>query len=152
MEVYYSNSLAPYPIGRNSDRSTVLKCINDLGIIGRPLLAVKHKFGDLEVYQKLRFNSLELVHTNKGYVNTRAFQLYIKIIFISILLQMLEIYYYQGPAVLIIDKYEPHIITIQNFHLENYNVIVYFLPPHASNQVDPLDTEIFGLMKRDTIN
>ena len=38
--------------------------------------------------------------------------------------------------------------SLQNIHLENYNVIVHYLPPHASDQLQPLDTVIFGLMKR----
>lgn len=148
----FKDSFAPYPIERKGDRSTVLATINDLGVFGRPLFAVKRTFGDLEVYRKLPLNSLEIVHTKKGYVNTRAFQLYIKTIFIPTLLQMREAYNYQGQAILIMDNYEPHVIAIQNLHLENYNVTVHFLPPHASDQVQPLDTEIFGLMKRAMIN
>lgn len=131
----FSDSFAPYPIERKGDRSTVLVTINDLGVFGRPLFTVKRAFGDLEVYKKLPLNSLEIVHTKKGYVNTRAFQLYIETIFIPTLLQMREAYNYQGPAILIMDDYEPHVIAIQNLHLENYNVIVHFLPPHASDQV-----------------
>lgn len=144
----YEDSFAPYPIERKGDRSTVLVCINDLGIVGRPLFAVKRTYGDLEIYKKLPLNSLEVVHTKKGYINTRSFELFIRNIFIPSLLELRNKYNYQGPAILIMDNYEPHSLALQNIHLENYNVIVHYLPPHASDQLQPLDTVIFGLMKR----
>lgn len=57
----FKDSFAPYPIARKGNRSTVLATINDLGVFGRPLFAVKRRFGDLEVYKKLPLNSLEIV-------------------------------------------------------------------------------------------
>lgn len=146
--IYLQLSLCACPIERKGDPATVLVCINDLGIIGRPLFAVKRTFGDLEIYQKLPLNSLEIVHAKKEYINTWSFELFIRTIFIPSLIQLREKYNYQGPAILIMDNYEPHSLALQNVHLENYNVFVHYLLPHASDQLHPLDTEIFLLMKR----
>lgn len=47
----YENSYGPYPNDMNGDRSTVLFCIKDPGIVYRLLFVVKRTYGDLEVYK-----------------------------------------------------------------------------------------------------
>lgn len=71
----------------------------------------------------------------KGYINACALR------------EIRERYNYNGKAVLIMDNYGPHKISLENIDLINGNVIVHFLP-HSSDQVQPLDTQIFGIMKR----
>lgn len=46
------------------------------------------------------------------------------------------------------DNYGPHISALQRINLQNENIIIHFFPDHGSDQMQPLDIEIFGLMKR----
>ena len=46
------------------------------------------------------------------------------------------------------DNYKPHKIALENVDLDSQNVVLHILPPHGSDQIQPLDLEIFGIMKR----
>ena len=100
----YPDSSAPYAINRNGDRSTVLVCINSLGVVGTPLFAVKRCFGDLEVYMHLPMDSLQIIHTKKGYINTRAFENYFKTNLIPAIQQLRDRFNYTGPSIIIMDN------------------------------------------------
>lgn len=69
--------------------------------------------------------------------------MYIKDILIPSLRQMREQYSYFGKAVLIMDNYQPHINALQQIDFNTENIVIHFLPAHSSDQMQPLDTEIF---------
>lgn len=115
----YPDSSAPYAINRNGDRSTILVCINSLGIFGTPLFAVKRCFGDLEVYMHLPMDSLQIIHTKKGYINTRAFENYFKTNLIPAIQQLRDRFNYTGPTIIIMDNCGPHISALQRINLQN---------------------------------
>lgn len=49
---------------------------------------------------------------------------------------------------MILDGYLPHKNSLSQIDLKGENLIIHYLVPHSSNQTQPLDLVIFGLMKR----
>ena len=55
---------------------------------------------------------------------------------------------YYGPAILLLDGFVGHHSDLIEEICEEQNIVLIFLPPHASDQVQPLDLGIFAQVKR----
>lgn len=57
-------------------------------------------------------------------------------------------YNYYGPSVLILDGYLSHNRAIKDINFEDDNLIIHFIPPRTSDQVQPLDLGLFSIVRR----
>ena len=55
---------------------------------------------------------------------------------------------YDGPALLLLDGCTCHDREALERKLEDENVLLMFIPPHSSDQIQVLDLGIFGVMKQ----
>lgn len=91
---------------------------------------------------------MQIIHTKSGYATTRSLEIYFNTIFLPALHELRNRYEYYGKVVLIIDGYGPHHIALDQIDFSRENLIIHYLPPHASDQMQPLDLEVFGILKR----
>ena len=96
----YPFKTAPYGISRKEKHSSALVCISMDGLFCSPQIAVQRKTVDSEIYDHIQIESAQIVHTNKGYVNSQSFRYFIQNEFIPKLREMRKRYYYNGKSVL----------------------------------------------------
>lgn len=100
------------------------------------------------MYQYIPYDAFQIVHTKSGFVNSDSFLHYMQTIFLPNLRDLREKVQYYGKAVLIMDGYLSHQKVIESLNFEEDNLFIHFLVPHTSDQTQPLDISIFGVMKR----
>lgn len=69
----YRFTTAPYPVCRVEKHSTCLACINYNGLFCPPQYILQRSTIDSEIYQYLDPNSIQCVHTETGYINSKSF-------------------------------------------------------------------------------
>ena len=88
-----------------------------------------------------------LAHSDSGFVTTDLFTRYVRdVLILHINFRRWEMKYY-GPAVVIWDNCSCHCHDAIRELLEANNVRLVSLPPHSSDQLQPLDVGLFGNMK-----
>lgn len=148
----YEAWVAPYAVARKGKRSSCLVCISPYGIFGKPQIVVSRVTFDSNMYQYIPYDAFQIVHTKSGFVNSDSFLHYMQTIFLPNLRDLREKVQYYGKAVLIMDGYLSHQKVIESLNFEEDNLFIHFLVPHTSDQTQPLDISIFGVMKRFQVN
>ena len=144
----YSGKTAPYPVKKNGKHASCIACISPTGMACKPLFTVPRLTVDPQLYDKLPFDSFEIVHTDSGYVNTAVFHFWLTDIFFPYLRKLRDETGYKGKAVLIMDGFLGHVNAIDQVNCEDEDLIIHYLVPHTSDMLQPLDVGIFGAMKR----
>ena len=148
----YDKKTAPFAISRQGKLSTVLHCIAGDGRWIKPQVVLQRKTADSEIYKYLSPTYFQFVHTPSGYVNSVSFEYWFSNVFIPELREKRSRYNYQGESILLMDGLLAHKNVIEKQNLEFLNLKVVFLPPHSSDQTQPLDLGVFGQMKRFSSN
>lgn len=144
----YPMQYAPYSVDRSVKRSSCIAAISPGGIVTIPQIAVVRETVDSEVYQYISSDSVSVVHTPKGFVNTDSFKYWFENQFLPGLRCLRQRFNYFGRAVIIMDGLKAHDNILNEIDISNENIIFHFLVAHASDQQQPLDLVLFGLMKR----
>lgn len=144
----YRAKVAPYPATKSGKHTTCIACISPVGIACKPLFTVPRVTIDPELYTRLPLDTLDIVRTDSGYVNTVVFHYWLTDIFIPYLKQLRREKEYDGKAVLIMDGFLGHVNAIETLDLEAENLEIHYLVPHTSDMLQPLDVGIFASMKR----
>ena len=144
----YNKATAQCPVNRNGKRSSCLACISPMGIFGKPQIAVSRSTIDSEIYSRLPKDCLQIVNTSNGYINTYSFRHWILTEFIPNLRELRQKYQYFGPSVLILDGYLSHKRALEDINFQNDNLIIHFIPPYTSDQIQPLDLGVFSIVRR----
>lgn len=144
----YEKSTAPYEANRNGKRSSILVCISPNGLVGVPQYCVQRKTIDSELYRYVDRESLQIVHTESGFINTNSFAYWLRTVFYPHIQKLRKLYSYTGQAILIMDGYKAHELALDQQDLINNNIKVHYLVAHSSDQMQPLDIGVFGIMKR----
>ena len=139
------------PVSRAARKLTVLHTIASDGEWIKPLFVVPRKTLATDIYQELAPGSFEIQHQNKGFLNAGIFAYWFKTIFIPYLKEKRMRLQYDGPALLILDGFSGHtkvtdIITEEM--RKELNLRIVYIPPHTSDQFQPLDLVIFGVQKQ----
>lgn len=148
----YSKLYAYYPVTRSSNRSSCIAAISPAGLVCIPQIAVTRTTLDTEIYEHLPVDSVQIVHTDNGYINSNSFENWFKTIFLTALHELREKYKYNGKTVIILDGLKAHYNIIDKIDAEKENIIFHFLVAHSSDQTQPLDIGLFGIMKRSQQN
>lgn len=144
----FSKPRAEYSVDRSIKTATCLACINLNGIGCKPQYTVQRKTIETDLYDHLPYESLQVVHTDSGYVNTQSFLFWMNTCFLPNLRRLRIQYQYFGRAVLILDGYKSHKNALGQINLTLHNLSIHFLSAHTSDQSQPLDLGIFGCMKQ----
>ena len=88
---------------------------------------------DTELYEHLPVDSVQIVHTDNGYINSNSFENWFKTIFLTALHELREKYKYNGKTVIILDGLKAHYNIIDKIDAEKENIIFHFLVAHSSD-------------------
>lgn len=143
----YEYVTAPYAVSRTGKRARVLTCISPNGLMSQPQYVVPRLTVDSKIFQYIPANSIQVVHTKTGFINTKSFIFWFKTCIIEKLNNLRLFHNYFGPAIIFLDGYKSHEIALNSLDLEQYNICIHYLVPHSSDQSQPLDIGIFGPMK-----
>lgn len=146
--IQYKYSTAPYPVSRTEKHATCLACINLNGLFCPPQYVVQRSTIDSELYNFLDPESIQIVNSESGYVNSQSLTNWFYNCFLAKLHKLREEKHYTGPALLIMDGYLAHYKSILNINLTQENLKIHYLVPHTSEQTQPLDLGIFAIAKR----
>ena len=137
-----------YPVGRSGKRASAIVCISLSGLVCPPQIAVPRATIDSEIFQHVPPTSFQIATTNSGFVTTESFSKWLKEIFLPYLHLLRQKNNYYGRAVLILDGFLPHKLSFEQIDLQGENLYIHYLVPHSSDQTQPLDLAIFGIMKK----
>jgi hypothetical protein len=139
----------PIPVSRAGKRITLIGCICADGSFLKPLLIIpRHTVdADLKLFGISEAN-LKIVDQRHGFVDREIFQEWVVEMFLPEVRRRREETGSEGPAVLILDGCTAHDGDVfWDLCMEN-GIVHHFVPPHASNQVQPCDLCVFGITKR----
>ena len=138
------------PVERASRRLTVLHTIASDGEWIKPLFVVPRRSVDSDLYDTIPYESIDIKYQNKGFLNSEIFMHWFSKIFVPHLINKRKAKNYYGPALLILDGFSAHTKVTDSIPqdiLDQLNLRVLYLPPHTSDQFQPLDLVIFGIQK-----
>jgi hypothetical protein len=138
------------PKDRNSKRSTLVACISGDGSALKPLVIVHRKTYEQEVFL-YGYNSRNALfaYQENSFMTTVLFEQWADEIFFASVAERRKETNYTGPALLILDGLSSHHSAAFREACSERNIILRFLIPHTSDQVQPLDLVTFGILKRD---
>lgn len=136
------------PTDRNDRRCSALVCISMDGENVTPTLILPRSTIDSEVYSILPKNCFKAFHQKNGFITTAIFLKWWYNVFIPHLQLKRQKYNYYGPALVILDGLLQHHLVLDDVNEVRNNIIIRFIPPHSSDQVQMLDLGVFGYQKR----
>ena len=144
---YIGNSIQ-FAVNRNTSHSTLLGGITAAGDVLRPLIIGERETIEMELLN-LGYTpkKLMLAKTKSGYINQETFQQWIKNYFFSDVKEMRNKENYSETAILILDNLNCHVSDNFRELCEIENIAVKPIPPHSSDQLQPLDIGIFANLK-----
>lgn len=137
-----------FGIGRAEKRATFLATVSADGGTVKPLIILPRATVETELLLAgYTEDKVILAHSDTGFITSALFERYVTDVLIpNINLRRWELNY-QGPAVLIWDNCSCHCNNEILELLEGQNIRLVTLPPHSSDQLQPLDVGLFGNMK-----
>ena len=138
-----------FPVYRAAKRITLLHCISTDGSYIPPLIVLPRKTCDSDVFDYINPNSCRFCSQENGFLTAELFEYWLYACFFPELEKKREKFQYFGDALIIMDGFKGHTKAYEaNKELfEKNNVKVLFIPPHSSDQVQPLDILGFNLLK-----
>ena len=145
----FSNEELTFPVYRSAKRITVLHCIATDGTYVKPLFVLPRKTVDSDVFNYIDPNSCKFTNQENGFLTSELFKYWLHTCFFPNLNKKREEFQYFGQACLIMDGFKGHTKAYEEIKdiFEKNNVKVIFIPPHSSDQIQPLDLLGFNLLK-----
>lgn len=138
-----------FPVPRTGKRITLLACIAADGSYLKPLIVIPRKTYDADLaLTGITDEKVTVYSQAKGYTNRPIFLAWLTDIFLPEVARRREALGYDGRAVLIMDNCTAHTGPEIHEACAAQGVVVCWLPPHSSNQIQPLDLSTFGITKR----
>ncbi|KAK8835557.1 hypothetical protein M9Y10_042443 [Tritrichomonas musculus] len=145
----YDKNEAYYPIEQAGKRASCIACISPIGLFCHPQFTIEERSTiDINLFNYISKNTVQIVGTDSGFVNTRSFLLWLNEVFIPEFHIQREKHKYFGKMVIITDGLAAHKLAFNQIDLEKENIVVHYLEDHSSDQLPPLDLAIFGGTKR----
>ena len=135
----YEYEEAQIPVNRSGKHASCIACISPTGLFCPPQYAIQRRTIDNNLYNYVSKDSLQVVETDSGYVNTQSFLSWINNKFLPELHYLRNRYNYFGRAVIITDGLSAHYNAFSQINLQKENIYVHFLEAHSSDQTQPLD-------------
>ena len=112
------------------------------------MIIVNRSTLDSEIHSIVPSDKYFIARQSKGFLTTSNLKRWFEKIFIPELKLKREKYNYYGKCLLLMDNFISHQQIMDIINFEEYNIKVLFIVPHASDQLQPLDLNIFGNQKR----
>ena len=146
---HYVGDEIPTPVSRQEKRATLLVAISADGQTVKPLVVLQRETIDIELLNMGYTSDFVLFgRSDTGFMNARLFLDWAKRSFFPEIRQRRAKTKYEGPALLILDGFGVHHSPAFAEMCEEENVVLVFLPPHTSDQLQPCDLGLFGVQKR----
>lgn len=145
-------NIETYPVNRSIKRITLLHCISTDGSSCDPIIIVPRLTLDNEIFEEITSGSVLFCCQVKGFCEHELFTYWFIQKFIPYLKYQRERYQYFGKSVIIMDGFKGHeksLETLENV-LNEFKIKIILIPPHSSDQVQPLDLFGFNLQKNET--
>lgn len=133
---------------RNEKRCSAHVSISLDGKNVPPTLILPRLTIDSEVYSVLPKNCFKAFSQINGFLTTAIFLKWWQNVFLPHLQLKRIKYNYNGPALIILDGLKAHHLVLDKVNEQTNNIIIRFMPPHTSDQVQMLDLGVFGYQKR----
>lgn len=140
-----------YAVKRDGKLVSVMPCISLSGLAPCPLVVVRRKTLDKDLYTKGLKKGIDafILPSESGYVTTSIFIQWLEDIFVPWLTAIRYIFSCPtDPAVVICDSFIAHTHPSTLEILNTHNIKLIHFPAHSSHIFQPLDIAIFGVMKR----
>lgn len=145
----YSHKSIPVGITRAEKRATLIAAIAADGSALRPMVVIQRETVEKELLLRgYTVDKVYLRRSDTGFVNTKLFLDWGREIFFPELKRRRFEQSYEGPIVLIFDGFGCHQSDAFLELAEENNVICKRIPPHTSDQLQPLDLGVFANQKR----
>ena len=144
--------LETYPVSRSIKRITLLHCIGSDGSSSDPMIILPRLTIDNEIFDEIPTGSVLFASQTKGFCTHELFTHWFVNKFLPYLKKQRRKYQYEGKCVIIMDGFTGHekaFDTLENI-LEQFKIKILMIPPHSSDQVQPLDLFGFNLQKNKT--
>ena len=144
----FEDDTIPISVRRNSKRTSILGGICTDGSYLKPLIIAQRKTIESEIEQ-LGYNedNIFIRYQENGFITTEIFNEWAREIFSPEIMRKRILLDYSGLVLLILDGCSCHISDEFLDLCTDYGVEPLFMPAHSSDQIQPLDLVIFGLMK-----
>ena len=133
-----------FPVPRKPNHSTFLGCINASGDYAKPMIIIKRTTVEitllLDCYGP---DKVMLASSDSGYINQTLFDEWTQTCFVDFLIHLRSAFNYDGPGMMILDNCTAHETDTFRKVCSDFNVEIFPLPPHSSNQTQPLDLGVF---------
>lgn len=144
----FTSATASVPIGRSSKRTTLVGAIVADGDSLRPMVVTNRKTVDVELLYHGYKYACYLAYQPKGFINSALYLEYIDNIVIPYVEQKRKRCGLKDrQALLIYDGCSAHVSDVVIQHLHSNGIMTHQLPPHTSDQIQPLDLVIFSRAK-----
>jgi hypothetical protein len=138
-----------YPVSRTGKRITLIACIAADGSFVRPAVILARKtYEDEILLTGLTNEKIEFYSQENSFINGEIFEDWFKDTLCPDIQRRRESFQYWGPAYLLLDNCTAHHGELFQHLCSINNIEPIFLPPHSSNQLQPLDLCLFGVTKK----
>ena len=145
---YPLNSI-PVPVSRAEKRATLLAGICGDGTTLKPMVVLQRETIERELLLRGYTSSqIHFARNDTGYMTSQLFTEWSEQSFFPELRRRRDRAGYDGPILLILDGFGCHHGERFQDACEENNVVLAFIPPHTSDQVQPCDLGIFANQKR----
>lgn len=145
----YEQKSVPVAVTRAEKRATLIAAICGDGTALRPMVIVQRETVEKELLLRgYTADKVYLSRSDTGFVTSRLFLEWGTRVFFPELRRRRAELGYQGPAVLVMDGFGCHQTERFLELAAEENIITKFIPPHTSDQLQPLDLGIFANQKR----
>jgi hypothetical protein len=137
------------PVNRAGKRITLVGCIRLDGSFMKPMVVIPRHTVDKDFPPLgVSDSNCHTCHQRNGFIDRELVNQWFKEIFLSEVKAKREVTGYSGPAFLVLDDCTAHDNDSFLDTCIDENVIPIPIATHASNQVQPCDLCVFGLVKR----
>ena len=145
----YALNSVPVPVTRAEKRATMIGAICADGTALRPMIILQRETVEMELLLRgYTTEKVYLARSDTGFVNSKLFLEWGRTTFFPEFQRRRREFSYDGPGLLIMDGFGCH-QTDEFLELAlEANIICKFIPPHTSDQLQPLDLGVFGNQKR----
>ena len=145
----YEFNRIPVGVTRTEKRATLIAAICADGMALRPMIVLQRETIEKELLLRgYTPDKVRLCRSDTGFVNSTLFLEWGKRCFFPDMRQRRAQLDYDGPILLIMDGFGCHQSEAFLELAEEENVVCRFIPPHTSDQLQPLDLGVFANQKR----
>ena len=139
----------PVPVTRSEKRATLLAGLCADGSALKPLVIVQRDTLEQEfLLRGYTDDKILYAKSDKGYMTKKLFLRWGRLCLIPEMRLKRTIHGYDGPIVLLLDRFGCHCSDEFVSMCEEENIQCMFLPPHTSDQLQPCDLGLFAVQKR----